>query len=359
VIQEFHVQNYKKFNDLKVPGLKRLSLIGGMNNVGKTSLLEAMMLLFDRKNPGMLIQPLVWRGLSRLGSPVSPFASSFYRFDTSRPISVEASDGTRSWRTEIALDPRSRYLRVYATPEPGDSRAAAVKRMEEDPGQSVLKVHYFQDGEDLGEAELVGRRGQLDLDMEHVRKPLEPYAWAYLAPSLLPGTQKMAEIYSALELQGEAELVIEILRVIEPKLTSLTTVAAEGMASLFVEVGLGRKVPVPLLGDGTNRLLSLLLGLAQARHGILFVDEFDSGLHYSVLRGLWKKLEVAATHFDCQVIATTHSYGLLQAAVDGFGADADPEFTYLRLQDSSGEIIATRYAFQELSTAIREGWEVR
>ncbi len=38
----FNVKNFRGFDDLTIEGLRRINLIAGKNNVGKTALLEAL-----------------------------------------------------------------------------------------------------------------------------------------------------------------------------------------------------------------------------------------------------------------------------------------------------------------------------
>ena len=43
-IQTVEIKNYKCFQDFRVKNLKRVNLIGGRNNIGKTTFLEACLL---------------------------------------------------------------------------------------------------------------------------------------------------------------------------------------------------------------------------------------------------------------------------------------------------------------------------
>jgi AAA15 family ATPase/GTPase len=43
-IKTLKIQNYKCLKNFQVEGFKRINLIGGRNNVGKTTLLEACLL---------------------------------------------------------------------------------------------------------------------------------------------------------------------------------------------------------------------------------------------------------------------------------------------------------------------------
>ncbi|MGA9996645.1 MAG: AAA family ATPase, partial [Pyrinomonadaceae bacterium] len=44
MLHSFHIKNYRGFKDFKIEPLERINLITGSNNVGKTSLLEALYL---------------------------------------------------------------------------------------------------------------------------------------------------------------------------------------------------------------------------------------------------------------------------------------------------------------------------
>ena len=50
MLPSFHIKNYRLFKDMKIDSLKRVNLIVGKNNVGKTSLLEALWLFNNRSS---------------------------------------------------------------------------------------------------------------------------------------------------------------------------------------------------------------------------------------------------------------------------------------------------------------------
>ena len=67
-----------------------------------------------------------------------------------------------------------------------------------------------------------------------------------------------------------------------------------------------------------------------------------------------------AQEYNCQIIATTHSYGCLQAAFEGSSnAALSDEFRYIRLDRSHEDIIAKTYTHAMVGVAIERGWEVR
>ena len=48
MIKQVKLENYKGFENFTINNLERVSLIGGMNNIGKISLLEAIFMFYDR-----------------------------------------------------------------------------------------------------------------------------------------------------------------------------------------------------------------------------------------------------------------------------------------------------------------------
>lgn len=56
MIRSCEIENFKSLKHLYLSDLKRINLFGGKNNAGKTTLLEALFLFFDRMNPNMLIR---------------------------------------------------------------------------------------------------------------------------------------------------------------------------------------------------------------------------------------------------------------------------------------------------------------
>ena len=59
---DVHVQHYRGFDGLALDGLKRINLIAGVNNAGKTSLLEAIYLLTRQNDEAGLLDVIRWRG---------------------------------------------------------------------------------------------------------------------------------------------------------------------------------------------------------------------------------------------------------------------------------------------------------
>src|SRR5438046_8038649 len=70
MLDSLQIEQYRLFEKLVIPRLGRVNLITGKNNVGKTSVLEALRLYATRAEPSTLLEILVGR------EEMAPFAAA-------------------------------------------------------------------------------------------------------------------------------------------------------------------------------------------------------------------------------------------------------------------------------------------
>jgi AAA15 family ATPase/GTPase len=128
---------------------------------------------------------------------------------------------------------------------------------------------------------------------------------------------------------------------------------------MYGEIGLDQMLPVSLMGDGLGRVLGILVRMANTPGGIVLIDEIENGLHYSLLSDFWRAIGDAAERFNCQVIATTHSYECIREAHSAFSQSDGYDFLLHRLDRIDSGIEATTYDKAALSAAIKAEFEVR
>ena len=98
MLTAIRVKNYKGLSDIDLWKLTPITLIGGRNNVGKSSLLEAVFAAMDRLNPEMLFRMFSWRGVASVKvDPDAMWRPSFGNYDFSQPISIELKDSRSKW----------------------------------------------------------------------------------------------------------------------------------------------------------------------------------------------------------------------------------------------------------------------
>jgi AAA15 family ATPase/GTPase len=108
-----------------------------------------------------------------------------------------------------------------------------------------------------------------------------------------------------------------------------------------------------------RRALAIVLAAASARDGILLLDEFEAGIHFSVLQKVLPVVFTACKHFDVEVFATTHSLEAIDAVLSIERASLD-DVAAFRLPSKTTDSVVTRYTGQALfELRYESGMEVR
>lgn len=357
MITALDIKGFKGLGHLSIPRLTRIDLVGGKNNVGKTSLLEAVFLFFDRINPQMITNQFARRGVSVLPlEPDTVWAPIFHDYEMKNEISISVTS-LRSTKTLIIKFNPNYTPSVVHVKTTGQADQQRQIRTDQKPTPSyALDLTYKMNGKKATSHLLMGIEG-LGLHIDYMKA--EKTQAAFIASHKLVNPNEDAERFGRLDIMGKQDQVTEFLRIIEPNLRALSSISMGNISMIHGDIGLERKIPVPYMGEGVSKLLSIILAIANTKDGIVLIDEFENGLHYSVMQKIWEGIGRAAREFNCQVIATTHSYECLEAAFDGLSDDLKEDFTYLRLDKIDDEIKAKIFDADMLKVAIETNSEVR
>lgn len=187
-----------------------------------------------------------------------------------------------------------------------------------------------------------------------------------LSVAFLPASgfsdEKAASLWDALVQGPGQELVLDWLRMLDPRISDLAYVAGRlasspRLALLRIEGQV--RIPLRSMGDGLTKLFHIAIAVASAPRGVLLIDEFENGLHWSVQEKLWIALAKAAREFRVQVFCTTHSRDCIEsfaAAVKEVGSDGASIY---RLERKGDDVFAADLPLLNVDAAIREHEEVR
>lgn len=357
----FHVQDFRGIRELTVEPLPRVNLIIGENNAGKTALLEAIFLHSAAFNPMAVSTVASLRGIGtykiEFGRMVQrPWSSLFSDLDESRQIRLSARDAsgrTRTLAINTTTDPKDlahvRSTSTHSVPN-GQSAVSSSARTE------ILKWHYSGGGRE--EVSLLFLDGaELKTYPVVVRDPI--YPGRFIGSRWVPNFVEIANQFGELEIEKREKDLLNILRLIEPRLTRLSTILYGGMPMLHADIGFGKLLPVAFIGDGLLRLTTIILWIIHTAGGVLLIDEVDNGFHYAHLRQIWTAIAQSAKQFNVQVFATTHSKECIIAAHSAFSQSFDYDFRLHRLEQMDTGIRVVAYDKEALEAAIDTGFEVR
>ena len=350
--QNFIAKNFRCFPSVLLNPLERLNLIAGMNNTGKTSLLEAMHIHSYPQDCSLALQIHDQRGL-KTESRYAEDVAKWLFFDQEAAHGFELISQDRAGKT--------RNLRMHLVD--GTTLHAQFPEAERILQGSfrvrnLSSTHVVLKTEDQGkEYFAVGVIEDSGLSSVSNASPWE-------RPSVFIGaadSDRTADVraFSELEAAKQQDTLVQSLRILEPRLQRLSLLLLAGVPTIHGDVGLSRFVPLHFMGEGLRRLTSILLAIHSAGGGRVLIDEIENGLHHSVLKGAWQAIAHAVRAADVQVFATTHSWECLVKAHEAFAEDEVYDLRWHRLQTVRGEIQAITHDQEMIEAALYGGVEIR
>lgn len=380
-MKSIHIKNYKNLKDFKIDSLSKINLIVGKNNVGKSTLLEAISIFASGGNILSLREILDIRGeiydfpySLEQDKKLERNISSFLSLISDRDIELFINNGI-SIICDISNDEtilkKEVEIKLAKYIETSDSNNLQnIKRQflsNEDPMSGDPNIEYGilvknkinNDFQDVL-YKLSGRIRQLLPNIIQKTKPYE------LVRTNEISRNKNPELFDKISLTPLEKEIVTALKIIEPNIEDINFLTEESLSRFnrteervpFVVFPLSsKKLRLTSMGDGLNRILTIILALLNSKDGFLLIDEFENGLHYTVQTQLWKIIYQLSEKLNIQVFATTHSDDCIKSFIE---SDTENKGKLIRLEDIDGDIKSIAFNDKErLNFAIQNNIEVR
>lgn len=344
------VTRYRCFNQIGLRNLRRINVLVGCNNAGKTSLLEAIELLQALGDDKCLYRIAQRRNEMRLRRRHPILSYQFHGLNTEAPKAFALSCDTDTDSTVVSGKIQRRDKR-WLEVEGHNARFVMSLGLENEKPVPIWGVDLDADGSTDGAVTYVKASAK--------RTPItRKESPCRFVPSSGMSLRRMNLIWS--ESIVEEPLVVGALRTLDPNITSVRTNADLISPKILLGTqGSKRRHPVGTWGGGINRLLGLGLALFDCAQGVLLVDEIDTGLHYRALPDMWKFVEQLSGNLRVQVFATTHSLDCLRALAALIDEHPELATDIAVYQIDRRDSIAVRYAGEDWDAIVTDNIEVR
>jgi predicted ATPase len=353
----FHIKNFRCFRDFSLESLSRVNLIAGVNNVGKTALLEAIFLHSGFDNPQLIININAFRGLKRMKADVKEIMGhAFNNYEMASRIEIVGFDNLLGPSTlQIYLAESTEILQLISSDEDDHAPEQVISTT---PRPATDLIYEYQDATGKSTiARLFVRDKTFRSEQSQMPSSTRPTFFLSTHERFL---KSEAERFSELDALNRQESILSALRILEPRLTRLSNLPVGGDWIIHGDIGMTRLIPLTMLGEGVNRLASIALSIASSEHGVVLIDEIENGLHHSVMVKVWTAIAQATRAADVQIFATTHSWECICAAHEAFSSSEVYDFRLHRLErNGDDDIRAVTFDQERLDTAIKTGLEVR
>ena len=363
-MESLHIKNFKNFKELTIDKLRKVNLIVGKNNVGKSSLLEAISIYITNGEENWLRVLLADRGEAIRddeGSEMNPenvknhYISLFSGWEENYNGDFEMVFGTNA-NDEIPVRISQVYIR--------EGKRGASTQMEAFR-EDMIGVQV--DKSSITGAGLLVTSGTQSNIISYSKKRSylkvfnEKFPFQYI-PMYMIDRVANAKLFDNISLSPDEDYVLDALRIINPTISRIRFIDAnEGRNSERIAVvtvkGSDKRYRLSSMGDGINRILTIILALLNCKDGILLLDEFETGLHYSVQDQLWEIIFMLSEKLNVQVFVTTHS----NDCVNSFArTNRQGVGQLIRLVNQNGNIVSTIFDdIEELRFASNNSVEMR
>jgi hypothetical protein len=356
MFEALQLKNFRCFRDLSLESLKRVNLVTGKNDVGKTALLEAVFLHLGAHNPALSINLNAFRGFDApLGESLETWGWLFRNRETDEPIRLTSVDDGRITRSLTIRLKVPEKTEVPLRKQASGTEAQQTHGLETRPERGELALEFDDGAGQVLTSTAIIREDHLGLTGPVVA----PFPTSYFLSTRIRSKQEDIDRFSKLDEVGRQDELLSILHVVEPRLRRLAVHTVRGVTSIRCDVGIGRMVPLAFMGEGLARLLSISVAILSCKDGVVLIDEIENGLHHEALQRTWSGIADAARHAPAQIFATTHSRECIAAAHHAFSESLDYDLQVIRLEQQKEGIRAIPYTKDTLDTSLEMSLEIR
>ena len=380
MLESLKIEGFRGFQSFEMANLGRINLLVGKNNSGKTSILEAIQFLYVQNNLDIFLETISYRGefswLESNRTKVFEICHLFpgHEIIPSKEIIIIGS--RESHQESVTISVKSIPIQLSLFSDKNDDLNNDNIFDDEEWNKLLLSIRWSQSQKPI-ELELLAN-GTLARDSIRRMASLSRISHKigidnkielrFLTPFSLTSSD-MAALFDNIVLSPLEDLIIESLKIIEPKIERIASIGS-GKYSTANNLGVrggflikiknhDQPIPIGSLGDGFWRMLGLVLAMVNLKNGILLVDEIDSGLHFTVMTDMWKVVWETAKKLNIQVFATTHSRDCWQSLAELITEEkiTDNEITIQRIDREKSQSVI--FDPEEIVIAATSNLEVR
>lgn len=358
-LKSLYIDKFRGLAQFSVEKLGRVNLIVGPNNIGKSSVLEALRIYAGNANLFLLKNIAKEHdeksNLEDLDladpNPILPFEAFFTgrRFPKTQEERIVIGE---------SLDSENVMTIAFEKKSINDRNAQKFEDIKINIGNINTGISFDYSN--------FGIYTPYPADIEKIWPcgfvPTQPIA-----------SNELSNTWDQLVLTDATTSVRNALKIIAPDfidlafVTELSVPNSKSGNRRYCKVRLASSpIPVPLnsLGDGMSRILQLVLQAHAAKDGFLLIDEFENGLYYGVQDQVWALLFDLAELLNIQIFATTHSRDCVESFARVAVAKTESEGVLISMGQSAqtsnkGQIVAYSLAEAEVQAMLQMGMELR
>lgn len=318
-LREIEIIDYKCFKNFKVKDFKRINLISGKNNVGKTAFIESLLVNLYSISPIKMAYAI---GIFNLTRDQLEFINEEKNHTILNEFKLKIENTTFEAKSNI------NYSQFTIINEKGKKELKFVINNEE------IKININEFSFEIVDIENIKCLDKFGIDNDGIK-----------------------ELFDVIQKKEKEIFLNDLINKFDPTIENFKIIGNEPQCKILNSINY-RKINE--FGDGLKHYISIICAIFACENGQLFIDEIDNGIHYSQLEKLWEIIFRISKEVNCQVFATTHSKEMINAYAKVSQKLEDEDISFIELgKNKDNEVKANVYDKEMFLYELNQNHEVR
>ena len=341
MIEKIRIKNYRGIKSLEIDNLKKYNFFIGNNGSSKTTSLEAIFSAIPNDGNAIVIMANS-RGMQ---VKLSNNNSFFYNSNINDDIEFALNDDIT---TKISLKNINRLNNNLLGSNSYNEFIYNISVFEKnnktlyesnfgiDPSNRIFPIEIKTNTEWNEYIEKYGRCFWIS--------PLTKYQYG------------IAQITKEMIENKKKEYILKAIGFFEE---DIDDIVSDGTEVLLSKKGVGKMLPISSFGGGLSSALDIITCLFYDGITSIFIDEAETGLHYTNFPKFCEVLIDISTNKNIQFFITTHSDEFLKDFYNILVKKRNEDITTYRFQKIDSDIKIVYYPYERAIRALKDGWDIR
>ena len=342
-VTEVKIRNFKGFADLQLEGLSNFNLFIGQNNIGKTSVLEALVFTLGLE-PKNVFRNVLAETRNTIIDSIEQYKNIFHHFQIEKQISIDCHCTAIHGQEQISYV--LKHVMEYNKSRLGEENDLIKITFQVD---GLKREHVLRN-----ERELVMSNHEYGIDTTWRSKDGNS-KYLKIAEDYVPIVQLVSNDFNLskqeLDCMTRREIrgkVLDFMRQIDPRIDELQVF--NNSINIYYN-DLQNPFSLNSMGTGFIKIFKLYLAIISNVFipDIILFDNIANDLHPDTIKILLKFIIPELTSKNIQLFSTAHSYDLLSELASYEGKEKESMAVYYLFKDKKdGEIEGHRYSQEDV-----------
>jgi len=350
-INKINVKSFRGLLDLELNDLKRINVLVGDNNSGKTSFLECLKLISNPTISNAITMCTTRVKQLRMGSFFTEFVHMLPKEKKGLGINISCEFASgNSFKYSLY----GNVIQTIANPKEFDF---LIKQFGMNPIQNINqfngKLSYELSNPSLKDIKKNEQEIKINPfnapNYRTVRVKENLAKVVYISPVDYAGINVL--FGNIVKNENYKKIVIEALKMFDPYIEDVLYIKDDlGDTIECIKNSRIGIIPLSCYGDGVKKILSIAGGIAAANNGILLIDEFETAIHIKNYDDVFNFVTKACEEFNVQLFITTHSIEAVDELlkIDTLVENSDINFITLRKDFELNKTVARTLSAKEV-----------